>query len=208
MLVLHRIHPARRHVQWREANGDVADRSELAAVQRALLALGTRRFEVWEHLENNGVDHEWDVESGRILYTMSADRAAFAPGDFAFYVAALLATCPQATNEELLSVHLALYELYTNAFEHGRPIPEAEERVRLVLELDSDKIIGRFSDDCMEFDMVGAGPVDVGARANDRELRGYGVTLIHRALDRVAHDFGPRGNTITFEKRLLSCPNI
>ena len=76
----------------------------------------------------------------------------------------------------------------------------------LTLEVGRETITGRLSDNCSEFDLVGAAPVDVSERADERLRRGYGVTLIQRALDHVAHEFGPQGNTITFQKRILSCP--
>lgn len=204
MIVLDRIDPLSRSIAWTPTNTGLPGSIEAASVESRLRDLGILDFRPLEGGETSGLGHAWSVDGSTLLYRSRCPLEELSPVHFAFYVATLLATVTWADVEDLLSVHLAVYELLVNVHEHGRPLAAGDRVLTLTIRVGRDRIEGRLVDGCEHFDVAARPRIAVSDRVADRQRRGYGTTMIERALDAITHEFGPEGNVIHFEKRIES----
>ncbi len=205
-ILLDRIHLAERRLSWVEALTPPGIGADVTRVESTLRDLGIARFEVAEEPAHGCLDHRWSIEGEEIVYTarfLGSDRE---PSRTVFYITAALATTGSAADRALVGLHLGLYEILVNVFDHGRPLPGVEPQLFLELRLGVDGVRGRIEDHCEEFDPVFSKNVDIDARVRLRARRGYGTTLIQRALHSLHHEHGDKGNVLHFRQRLNPCP--
>lgn len=203
MIVLDGIAPATRGIRWRVVPCRLPGAHDEGEVLAKLASLGVTRTAALESEAETGFAHAWSTEGDSLVYETAIAHRSLTPSTFSFYLSAVLGTVVWARIEDLLALHLGLYEIIVNVHDHGTPItPEGVVRLRLAI--GERDVRGSLTDDCARFDPRDLAAVDVGERATQRQRRGYGVTLIRRTLDHLEFGYGPKGNLVNFTKRIES----
>lgn len=99
-------------------------------------------------------------------------------------------------------ITLALDELVTNAFEHGRQ-PANELAVDISLVISSDEITIQYADNGMPFNPLSADAPEVHLPPEDRmrQVGGMGIHIIKNCMDEVSYERDGGKNILTLRRR-------
>lgn len=199
MMVLHNVDPVRRTVAFGSPDATLAASTAIAECVARMREFGID----WLSSQDPGSDpaylHAWEAGDGWVQYHLQVPVADLVRSQIAFYSAATLTTAGWIPIEDLMSLHLAIYELVANVIDHGCPLDDSSV-LTLTLRLDQQGASVSIHDGCAPFVPEDRAVEAVLDRARTKAPRGYGVTLVARAVDRVEYDFGPLGNGIRLEK--------
>ncbi len=210
MMVLDRIHPLQARLTLRElpveAPYGASTQEEVEVLLRSMgfyfdLETTSPPPTPSPHQDRVHIVQEWDRDGSTLRYqaTVSHDPAAMQLLDP--FAAAALSTYGPRSSPVLTDLRLAIYELCQNILEHGRTV-RTHPTIRISLCFDRDSIGGAIEDDCAHFDPLGFPEQDIDEHAARRRRRGYGLTLVRRAVDRIDYTAIPQGNRIEFQKRI------
>jgi anti-sigma regulatory factor (Ser/Thr protein kinase) len=138
--------------------------------------------------------------AGRPLYTASFRHAMDGLRLLSPYTGLLLATFGPFP-KSLMHLRVAIYELCVNTVEHGTP-RRTPARLTLELRFEERAIAGTLHDECMPFDPRAAPVASFEDRLGARSARGYGIAMVHRLVDSLAHTAAAGGNRLDFRKRI------
>jgi anti-sigma regulatory factor (Ser/Thr protein kinase) len=208
-MVLQCIDPRRAQVQLLELAEELdygaSSRHEVDSLLRSMglefqIATSDGSPSTSDMPEPEGIAQSWTQRDGSLEYLAEVDHNADAIGLLDPYAAAVLATYGAAVPAALSELRLVIYELCQNLLEHGTPRHSAAT-VRLRLEFHSESIRGSIEDDCIHFDPLSLPVREIDEQLALRARRGYGLTLVRRALDEMHYTSLPTGNRVDFLKR-------
>jgi anti-sigma regulatory factor (Ser/Thr protein kinase) len=208
-LVLQCIDPRRAQVRLLELTEELdygaSSRHEVDSLLRAMglefqIATSDGSPSASDVPEPEGITQSWSQHDGSLEYSAEVDHNADAIGLLDPYAAAVLATYGAALPEALSELRLVIYELCQNLLEHGTPRHSAAT-VRLCLEFHAESICGSIEDECIHFDPLSLPVREIDEQLALRARRGYGLTLVRRALDEMRYTSLPTGNRVDFLKR-------
>jgi anti-sigma regulatory factor (Ser/Thr protein kinase) len=158
-------------------------------------------FALEETLESARTEAElsWSYREGCVTYRASVPHDANAIQWIDPYIAAVLATYGPSAVRAVADLRLAVYELCRNVTDHGRP-HVSNPRIRIVSVLSSARIRIAIEDDCQHFNPVSHASDTTGRKAERRERRGYGLSLVRRMVDDFQHTALPHGNRTVITK--------
>lgn len=227
MIVLERIDPPRRTVEFR-ALGDDDDACRTAFARAGALARQLGLEDVRLHLGEPahavsvagarqgpvaaarsahapqaecGVLHRWRLHQGAVEYDLEFAHQPASRDLVALWVPLALVTHgPQ--EDRLMQLHTGIYEICANILEHGQPLRDPTT-FSVGLRLLQDRIDGYVQDGCERFDSARQPFQGVLERVASRERRGFGIHMMLRLIDRIEHKYNETGNRLTFTKGML-----
>lgn len=99
-------------------------------------------------------------------------------------------------------LQLVLEELLVNVCMHGQPIDGSDAQVKVGIDLESDSLTLRFSDNGLPFNPLTQAAPDTDRSLEDMQIGGLGIVLLRQLMDDISYNHRDGYNHLTMQKTL------